>query len=183
MNANERDLALSEAQEAVHVQRFAHKSREGGTVGGPDSFYNGMRHAESIIRAMREGEPSALAIEHRNLLDRVASQRTSTVTLADAEALRDHLDALNEAGTTPIAVGWDATPQPFLITLVGAYADGEDVFFDSPWQDDRDYGERIDGVWVPKPPHCEECRAQVHGIDDLRYPVIVLAGPVAAGSL
>lgn len=31
-----------------------------------------------------------------------------TVTMPDAEALRDHLEGLNEAGTSPIAVGIDA---------------------------------------------------------------------------
>lgn len=95
---------------------------------------------------------------------------TTTVTMPDAEALRDHLDGLNEAGTTPISVGIDANGSPFLITLVGPYVESEDVFFDSPWQGDRDYGERIDGEWVAKKPHCEECRAMVHGINDIKYP-------------
>lgn len=98
----------------------------------------------------------------------------STLVLDDADALRDHLDALNEGGTIPIAVGWDATPQPFLITLIGPYAESEDVLFDSPWQGDRDYGERIDGVWVPHPPHCDECQGQVHAMRHLRFPVTVL---------
>jgi hypothetical protein len=54
-----RDLALSEAQEAVHVERF--------NKGSLDSFYAGMRHAEAVIRRMREGQPNALAVEHSNL--------------------------------------------------------------------------------------------------------------------
>lgn len=98
------------------------------------------------------------------------------ITLADADALRQHLDDLNESGTDPIAVGWSAPPypRPFLITLVGCYADSEDVLFDSPWQRDVDYGERIDGKWVPRPPRCEECQAQAHGIENLSYPVVVV---------
>lgn len=105
------------------------------------------------------------------------------LTIGSAEALRGHLDALNEAGVHPIVVGIDACPQPFLITLVGPYAESEDVFFDSPWQGDVDYGERVDGVWVPKQPRCEDCRAVSHGIEDLRFPVTVLArpGPCSCG--
>ncbi len=101
-------------------------------------------------------------------------QPTVTV-LADADALREHLDDLNEVGERPVAVGMDASRQPFLITLVGPYVEDEDVIFDSPWQSDCDYGERISGEWVPHPPRCDECQAQVHGIEDLRFPVTVLA--------
>ena len=92
---------------------------------------------------------------------------TPAVVLADAEALREHLDALNEHGVTPLAVGIDAWANPFLITLVGPYADGEHVLFDSPWQGDTDWrnGERV----------CEDCRGHVHGIGDLRYPVTLMA--------
>lgn len=92
----------------------------------------------------------------------------------DQEGLRNHLDELNERGQTPIAVGVDNTPQPFLITLVGPYAEGEAVFFDSPWQSDTDHGKRVDGVWVPKTPHCHECNGMEYDIDDLRFPVTVL---------
>lgn len=87
------------------------------------------------------------------------------VVLADAGVLREHLDALNEAGEHPAAVGIDSTPQPFLITLVGAYAEGEDVLFDSPWQADIDWNQ---------PPRCGECNGQAHHIEDLRFPVTVL---------
>lgn len=98
----------------------------------------------------------------------------NTVILADAEALRDHLDGLNEAGTRPVAVGIDDVGQPFLITLVGPYVESEDVIFDSPWQSDLDMGERVDGVWVPHP-SCDECSAaQAHSINDIRYPVTLL---------
>lgn len=97
-----------------------------------------------------------------------------TIVLSEAAALREYLDNLNEAGTRPIVVGIDASPQPFLITLIGPYAESEDVFFDSPWQSDIDYGERVDGEWVPKQPRCDECQAMVHGIEDLRFPVVVI---------
>jgi hypothetical protein len=97
-----------------------------------------------------------------------------SLTFADDDALRAHLDALNEAGVTPVAVGYDAH-QAFLITLVGPYAESEDVLFDSPWQGDVDYGERIDGVWKPLPPRCDECMAHVHGMEHLRFPVTVMA--------
>jgi hypothetical protein len=100
---------------------------------------------------------------------------TTRLILANRDSLRQHLDDLNERGQHPVAVGIDSNQQPFLITLVGPYAEGEDVFFDSPWQSDIDYGERIDGEWVPKKPHCEECRGMVHGIEDLKYPVTILA--------
>jgi len=104
------------------------------------------------------------------------------VTFKNATDLREHLDLLDEAGITPVAVGIDATPQPFLITLVGIYAESEDVIFDSPWQSDIQYGERVDGVWVPKPPRCDECMAQVHAMEHLRFPVTVLAQEVPDGT-
>jgi hypothetical protein len=90
----------------------------------------------------------------------------NTLVLADADALRDHLDALNEAGERCTAAGMDSTPQPFLIALVGAYADGEDVLFDSPWQGDVD--------WRDGHSNCEDCNGWSHGIEHLRYPVTVL---------
>lgn len=87
--------------------------------------------------------------------------------LRDRDALRQHLDDLNEAGTHhPVAVGVDARSQPFLITLVGPYAEGEDVFFDSPWQREHDHG----GV----PARCDDCDARSHGIEDINFPVYVM---------
>lgn len=100
--------------------------------------------------------------------------------LPDAEALRGLLDEINEAGEMAVVVGIDAKPSPFLITLVGPYAESAHVLFDSPWQSDVDYGERVNGEWVPKLPHCEECLAQVNGIEDLSFPVIVLSPPVVS---
>jgi hypothetical protein len=101
----------------------------------------------------------------------VSAARTPTVTpavvLTDAEALREHLDTLNEHGVTPLAVGIDAWANPFLITLIGPYAESEHVFFDSPWQGDID--------WRNGHRHCEECMGHVHGIEDLRYPVTLMA--------
>jgi hypothetical protein len=96
--------------------------------------------------------------------------------LPDADALRGHLHDLNEDGISPVAVGWTGAPsrQPFLITLVGCYADGEDVLFDSPWQTDI--------RWLDGRTHCDECRGHVHGIEHLHYPVTVMVtapGPAA----
>lgn len=88
------------------------------------------------------------------------------VLLADAEALREHLDALNDAGESAVTIGYDSAPQPFLITLTGPYAEGESVFFDSPWA-----GHDITGADI----HCDECRGEVCGIDHLRFPVTVMS--------
>lgn len=100
---------------------------------------------------------------------------TTTITLENSDDLRTYLDDLNEGGKHPIAAGLHSEGFPFLITLVGPYAEGEDVFFDSPWQSDIDYGSRIDGEWVPKKPNCDECGGMVHGIEDLVFPVVVFA--------
>lgn len=86
--------------------------------------------------------------------------------MADADALREHLDTLNENGLHPVVVGWDAGSQPFLISLTGCYADGEDVLFDTPWQSDIQ--------WANGRTHCDECLGHVHGLSDLRFPVTVL---------
>lgn len=100
-------------------------------------------------------------------------------TLLDQNHLRQYLDHLNENGLDPIIVGWDATSRPFLITLVGCYADSEDVLFDSPWQQDTNHGKMVDGEWVPHSPRCEECMAQVYEISDLTYPVRIMWAPPA----
>lgn len=88
---------------------------------------------------------------------------------ADADALREHLHDLNERGISPVAVGWtgDPTRQPFLITLIGCYADSEAVFFDSPWQSDIQ--------WRDGDQHCDECLGWEHRIEHLHYPVTVMA--------
>lgn len=44
------EQALREAWRIVHVARFDHKS-DYGEEGGPDSFYNGVRYAASLLRA------------------------------------------------------------------------------------------------------------------------------------
>lgn len=91
---------------------------------------------------------------------------TTRLVLRDREDLRAHLDMLNEAGKSPIAVGADDRGLPFLITLVGPYAEGEAVFFDSPWQSDVD--------WRDGSTHCTECNGHEHGIEHLRFPVTLL---------
>lgn len=93
---------------------------------------------------------------------------TTRLVLRDKEALRAHLDMLNEQGMGPIAVGADDWGRPFLITLVGPYAEGEAVFFDSPWQTDVTYD---DGHGSP---HCDECNGWEWDIDHLKYPVTIL---------
>lgn len=94
-------------------------------------------------------------------------------TIDGPDDLRRHLDDLNDAGVSPIAVGVDAIDQPFLITLVGPYAEREDVFFDSPWQREHDHG----GV----PSRCEDCDAYSHTIDHLRFPVTVVVPGADSG--
>lgn len=93
----------------------------------------------------------------------------------EADHLRQYLDDLNEDGKHPVAAGMHGDGWPFLITLVGPYADSEDVFFDSPWQSDVDWGEMADGVWTPHQPRCGECQAQAHLLKDLKFPVVVFA--------
>lgn len=89
----------------------------------------------------------------------------SEFELKDADALREHLDALNEEGNTTVAVGLTAADQPFLITLTGPYAENEHVLLDSPWQTDIDW----------QRPRCDECGAvQPDTIDALAYPVKVM---------
>lgn len=122
-------------------------------------------------RCSSRGGCAAVRDERRGQCAMTAS---TLLTLPDGEALRDHLDALNEAGEHPVAVGLTVLGHPFLITLVGIYAEGEDVLFDSPWQHDIDYGKRVDGMWVPQPPRCDECNAHVHGIEDVHFPVTVM---------
>jgi hypothetical protein len=89
-----------------------------------------------------------------------------TLVIYNADTLREHLDTLNESGVHPIAVGIDALHQPFLIALVGSYAEGETVLFDSPWQSDVD--------WSTGSSQCDECAGHAHGIDDLHYPVEIM---------
>lgn len=109
--------------------------------------------------------------------DSQQDEKPAMTTFADSTALRAHLDALNEAGVTPLAVGYD-TAQAFLITLTGPYAESEDVLFDSPWQSDIDYGEHVDGAWMRQPPRCDECQGHVHEMRHLRFPVTVMFPPL-----
>jgi hypothetical protein len=89
--------------------------------------------------------------------------------LEDEDALRAHLDGLNESGVHPVAVGVDNGGQPFLITLTGPYAEHEDVFFDSPWQ-----GE----VARDGPYRCDECSGmEPDDMEHLKFPVVIM-GPV-----
>lgn len=87
-----------------------------------------------------------------------------TKGLADADALRAHLDELNEAGTDDRAVGLDREGQPFLAFLAGLYAGDSGVITCDPWDYERN-GELA----------CYECNAARSGqLDTLNYPVTVL---------
>jgi hypothetical protein len=86
------------------------------------------------------------------------------VVLADADALREHMDALNNSGEPSVVVGMDAH-QPFLIALDGPYVESEVVFFDSPWA-----GHDIAGASI----HCEDCRGEECSMEHLRFPVTVM---------
>lgn len=111
-----RDLALSEAQEAVHVERFYKHP--------VDSFYAGMRHAEGVIQRLREGAPSALAVEHANLQHEVALLREVLVfadgrsvgggyRLADLYAAdSEKQGVLERAGCHPRTSANDDAPAP-----------------------------------------------------------------------
>lgn len=91
---------------------------------------------------------------------------SETIALADADALRDHLDALNESGTDYKAVGMDVGGNAFLVCLAGPYAESVVVMFGNPWDGEVDYGTGT---------HCDECAAQeVAGVERLRFPVHVL---------
>lgn len=81
------------------------------------------------------------------------------------DELRRYLDDMNDAGIPPIVVGLTPIGAPFLITLVGPYAEREDVFFDSPWQ--REVGYDVS-------PRCEDCDAYSHTMDHLQFPVTVV---------
>lgn len=86
--------------------------------------------------------------------------------LADAVALRAHLDALNDHGIDFRAAGMDSRGAPFLIALSGPYAESEQVFYGSPWDSEVDWGT---GRW------CAECNAaNPHSIESLAFPVVVL---------
>lgn len=94
------------------------------------------------------------------------SAENGLLVLADAEALREHLDALNDAGTDHRAVGMDSRNEPFLIALGGCYAETEVVLYGNPWDNEVDWGTG---------PSCVECMAQhPHRIDSLRFPVRIL---------
>ena len=82
---------------------------------------------------------------------------------ADAEALRDHLDALNTRPEPTIAPqAWTfTTGEPFLIALDGCYAETEVVLYGNPWNNEVDWGTG---------PSCVECMAQrPHRLDSLGF--------------
>lgn len=103
-------------------------------------------------------------------------ERDRTLAIADAEALRDHLNDLNSTGTDFRAVGMDARGAAFLIALSGCYADTEVVLYGDPWDGEVEYGTGR---------RCDECNAQeLHPMESLRFPVLVIlraTSPDSAG--
>lgn len=93
----------------------------------------------------------------------------STITITDAEALRERMDALNDAGEHCEIAGVDANGAPFLAGLSGAYADVAWAQIGNPC--DVEVG--FDGET------CECCGAQRGAqvtIDRLSYPVVIFGG-------
>lgn len=93
------------------------------------------------------------------------------LTFSEPDALRDHLDALNDAGLPNEIAGTDANGHAFLAGLSGPYADGTFVLYISPWDSDASlYGSE----------RCDECGAERadRNIEALRYPVMVVATDV-----
>lgn len=94
---------------------------------------------------------------------------TTGSVFANTDALRDHLDALNESGTDPTVAGIDANGRAFLITLQGPYAETEAVLFGVPWDGEIDWN---------SPLRCSECGChEAFGIQDLTYPVRLAVVP------
>ncbi|WP_100475791.1 hypothetical protein [Mycobacteroides abscessus] len=56
------------------------------------------------------------------------------VQIGDRDALRAHLDNLNEAGIGCSAAGIAGNGQPFLIELSGCYAETETVLWGDPFE-------------------------------------------------
>lgn len=90
---------------------------------------------------------------------------SSTIQLGDADALRRHLDTINERGEDDRCAGIDSAGQPFLAALTGPYATSVRVLCCDPDDVERDQGE-----------YCDTCSQAVtrHGLDTLHYPVVVL---------
>ncbi len=88
------------------------------------------------------------------------------VQVDDRDALRAHLDSLNEAGIGGSAAGIAGNGQPFIIELSGCYAETETVLWGDPWAGDAEHSSGV---------RCEECGAHnLYGIDSLRFPVHIL---------
>lgn len=95
--------------------------------------------------------------------------RVETITITDADALREHMDALNDAGKHCEVAGVDAHGTPFLAGLSGAYADFEWAQIGNPWDVEVDFdGETCD--------HCGAQRGAQVTIDRLAYPVVIFGG-------
>lgn len=98
------------------------------------------------------------------------------LTLDNEDALRDHLDALNDAGWDCTAAGMDVTGRSFLAGLSDPYAENTFVLYADPWDGEASM---LDSEQQP----CDECGGEraSRQIDDLRYPVAIIAADPEPG--
>lgn len=88
------------------------------------------------------------------------------VQIDDRDALRAHLDSLNEAGIGCSIAGVAGNGKPFMIELSGCYAETETVLWGDPWANDVEHSSGV---------RCEECGAHnLYGIESLPFPVHIL---------
>jgi hypothetical protein len=100
------------------------------------------------------------------VVDRAAP---ATLVLESADALRAHLDGLNESGVDFKTSGMDSRGQSFLAYLDGPYAESLGVLMHNPWDSEIEVPE----ARMP----CDDCGVR-HGplrAEHLAYPVTVLA--------
>lgn len=95
----------------------------------------------------------------------------STITTArydDGEELVATLHAMNEQGIEPKLSGLDAEGQPFLVQILGPYAERVAVTLNTPWDSEVSYHNTLHD--------CEECGAQGDwNLDALTFPVLTLS--------
>ncbi|SHS19801.1 Uncharacterised protein [Mycobacteroides abscessus subsp. abscessus] len=88
------------------------------------------------------------------------------VRIDDRDALRAHLDRLNEAGIGCSAAGVAGNGEPFMIELSGCYVETETVLWGDPWAGDIEHSSGV---------RCEDCGAHnLYGIDSLQFPVHII---------
>lgn len=87
--------------------------------------------------------------------------------LQDPDEVQSHLDGLNEAGYDTTVVGRDARDLPFIVHLIGQYADVTNVYMYDPWDWEID---------VPLANReCDDCNARgALKLEHLSYPVTLM---------